>query len=254
VDGAEPAVRFVVSRYRWLRHSWPEHYSRLPGTVAVASFATFEEADAERAKREALARAKVNPFACGAGVHHWTHLDEPRLRDWLMDHGIEPPASPADGTGEWAKWWKKHRKQLGAEKRAAVWEILDKVRFYGVKEQPVRPVGYAVLGVNWEYNDEYYDANPQSGKLVKVFRSRERAEAECEKQNEAAREQWAFMGEGEVEDPDAHGSTAFDMHELLCLRRGLMGRDELKPGEGCYPTTFGVPFFEVVEIELEGLE
>jgi hypothetical protein len=254
VGEAEPAVRYVVSRYRWWWWKWKAQYRRMPGAVAVASFATFAEADAERARREAESRAKVNPFTCGGAVHHWTHLDEPRLRDWLMDHGIDPPAAK-NGTTDWAEWWKKNNKKLGAEKCAAVWEVLDKVRFYTVREQPVRPVGYAVVGVNWEYNDEYYDAHPESAHLVKVYRSRDRAEAECARQNEEARAEWAFMGEGEVEDFDPErGNPAFDMHDWLCRRRGLMGRADLKRGEGRYPTTAGVPFFEVIEVELEGLE
>lgn len=249
----EPASRYVVSRCHWWWSDWKRCYYRRPGGVAIASFAGYEAADAERARLEALVRAKVNPFECGEAVHHRTHLDEPRLRDWLMDRGIDPPRAKADGACDWAAWWKKNQKKLGPEKRAAVWEALDKVRFYEIKRRPVLPVGYAVLGVNWEYNDEYYDANPDTAKLVKVFRSRDRAEAECARHNEEARGQWAHMGTEQVENPDG-AYTAFDMHDWLCLRRGLMGRDELDRNEGCYPTTFGVPFFEVVEIELEGLE
>ena len=253
MNGAEPATRFVVSRYRWARAG--SRHRRRPGGTVVASFATFEEAEAERAKLEAKIRAKVNPFAYGEAVHHWTYLDEPRLRDWLMDHGIDPPEPKPNGTSDWSAWWKKNQKQLGAEKCAAVWEILDKVRFYDVKEQPVRPVGYAVVGVNWEYNDEYHFANAETCQLVKVFRSRERAETECAAQNEAARQQWAFAGEEEIEDFDpAHDLPAFDMHDWLCHRRELTGGTKPKREEGLYPTTFGVPFFEVVEIELEGLE
>ena len=37
-------------------------------------------------------------------------------------------------------------------------------------------------------------------------------------------------------------------------RRGLTGGQKLKKGEGRYRNTAGVPFFEVIEVELEGLE
>jgi hypothetical protein len=251
---AEPATRFVVKRLNW----WDEYGGKLvrrPGEVAVASFATFDEADAERAKREDGYRKRLNPFECGLAIYHLTHLDEPRLRDWLMDHGIDPPESKTDGTTNWAAWWKKYQKKLGAEKRAAVWEVLDKVRFFAVREEPVRPVGYAVVEVHWNYNDEYYDADADGGKLVKVYRSRERAEAECSRRCEEARANWDQYGTddpGGEFDPDTQ-YVAFDLQDRLCRRRGIL-RSELDRGEGLYATAARVPFFEVIEVSLEGLE
>ena len=116
---AEPQTRFVLKRLNWTDH-YGGRRTRQPGEVALASFATFEEADAEWTKREADARKRINPFACGTAVHYWTYLDEPRLRDWLMDHGIDPPEAKKGGTTDWAAWWKTNHKKLGAEKRAAV--------------------------------------------------------------------------------------------------------------------------------------
>ena len=253
---AERGVRFVVKRLNW-SESYDGKLTRRPGEVAVASFATLEEADAERLKREEEARKKVNPFACGAAVHYWTHLDEPRLRDWLMDRGIDPPEPKKDAAANWSAWWKKSQKALGPAKRAAVWEALDKVRFFAVREEPVRPVGYAVVMVNWEYNDEYYDANAEEGEVVQVFRSRERAEAECADQNDMARDIWAdAINEDDVEpdedDEDEYGM--FDMQERLRRRRGLLPGEKLRKGEGIFRTTAGVPFYEVIEVSLEGLE
>ena len=144
-----------------------------------------------------------------------------------------------------------------AEKRAAVWEVLDKVRFFAVREEPVRPVGYAVVEINWEYNDEYYDADAEGGRLLKVYRSRERAEAECAARNEEARGVWDFMDDTPVEyddEGDDFEFLAFDMEDRLRRRRGLLGNEKLKKGEGTFRNTDGVPFFEVIEVELEGLE
>lgn len=45
---------------------------------------------------------------------------------------------------------------------------------------------------------------------------------------------------------------AFDMSERLRQKRGPGAK--LKKGEGEFPTTEGVPFYEVIEIPLEGLE
>jgi hypothetical protein len=253
---AEPATRFVVKRLNW----YEEYGGRLlrrPGEVAVGSFATFDEADAERAKREEELRKRVNPFECGAAVQYWTHLDEPRLRDWLMDHGIEPPKAKKDGATNWSAWWKRNQKALGAEKRAAVWEVLDKVRFFAVREEPVRPVGYAVVEINWEYNDEYYDADADGGRLLTVYRSRERAEAECAARNENARGDWDFMDDMAGEYADEEGDfdfVSFDMEDRLRRRRGMLGNEKLKKREGTFHNTEGVPFFEVIEVELEGLE
>jgi hypothetical protein len=255
---AEDRTRFVVKRLKWAEQYGGKR-TRQPGEVAVASFASFDEAETERAKREDEFRTRVNPFDCGIAVHYWTHLDEPRLRDWLMDHGIEPPAANKGGKTNWAAWWKKNQKTLGAEKRAAVWEVLDKVRFFAVCEEPARPVGFAVIELNWEYNDEYFDADPEGGRLVQVYRSRERAEAECAARNEVARDAWGFademMGGIEFDDEDdLDDIAAFDMQERLSRRRGLTRDQKLKKGEGMYRSTEGVPFFEVIEVELEGLE
>jgi hypothetical protein len=168
-----------------------------------------------------------------------------------MDHGVDPPPP----NGAWAAWWTRNQKKLGAAGRAAVWEALDKVRFFAVREEPARPVGYAVVAVNWQYNDEYYDADPEGGRVVQVYRSRERAEAVCEELNAEARETWADIGEDvpdEFEDDDTY--VVFDATERTRRRKGLRPGEKLKKGEGEFKSTAGVPFYEVVEVELEGLE
>ena len=253
----KPATRFVVKRLNWAQ-LYSGEMRRRPGEVALASFDAREPADAECAKREAAFREAVNPFACGAAVHYWTHLDEPRLRDWLMDHGIDPP-EPKKGKTDWAAWWKKGHKALGAEKRAAVWEVLDKVRFFAVREEPACPVGYAVVQVNWEYNDEFYDANAEEGEVMRVFRSRERAQADCDDSNDIARDIWADALADTLEEIDEYVDedsdfAMFDMQSRLRRRLGLRPGDELPKGAGTFRTTDGVPFYEVIEVPLEGLE
>lgn len=250
----QPTTRFVVKRLNWVEE-YRGQRSRRPGEVAVASFGTFEEADADRARRESERRDRVNPFECGTAVQYWTHLDEPRLRDWLMDHGIEPPKAKKGGPTNWPAWWKKHQKLLGAEKRASVWEALDKVRFFAVREEPVRPVGYAVVEINWEYNDTYYNADPEGGQLMTVYRTRERAEAVCAARNEETRGDWDFMDDlADDFESDGHSFVSFDMEDRVRRRRGLLGNEKLKKGEGTFRDTKGAPFFEVIEVELEGLE
>src|SRR5262249_41816380 len=151
-----------------------------------------------------------------------------------------------DGTADWAAWWKKQEKELGAEKRASVWEVLDKVRFFVVREELERPVGYVVVMINWEYNDEYYDANTEEGEVIQVFRTRERAERECEDNNDIARDFWADAHD-EIEFDEEEGGM-FDMRYRLRRRRGLFPGEKLEDGEGTFKTTAGVPFYEVIEI------
>lgn len=254
---AKPVTCFVLKRLNWSKN-YDDRWFRQPGEVAVASFATAEEAEAERARREKEFRARVNPFHCGAAVHYWTHLDEPRLRDWLLDHGVDPPEAK-DGAADWSEWWTKAGKKLAADKRAAVWEVLDKVRFFAVCEEPVRPVGYAVLAVNWEYNDENFSADPEGGRVMTVYRSRERAEAECAALNEEARDSWDFVVDGmeseyEVDIDTDDMMPVFDMQTRLEHKRERTGGPKLKKNEGLFGSTAGVPFYEVIEVELEGLE
>ncbi|AWM41393.1 hypothetical protein GobsT_75700 [Gemmata obscuriglobus] len=254
---AKPATRFVLKRLNWAE-SYDGTMERQPGARNVASFDTFDAADAERVTRENACREVVNPFACGAGVYFWTHLDEPRLRDWLMDHGVDPPNPKKGGATDWAGWWKKGHAKLSAEKRHAVWEALDKVRFYAVVEEPVRPVGYAVVHINWQYNDETYDAHPDQSEVMQVFRTRERAEKECADSNDIARDLWAdivdesdeFAGDYETEDEYA----MFDMRDRVRRQRGLLGSQKLNKGEGVFRLVKDTPFYEVIEVPLEGLE
>ncbi len=256
---ATPQTRFVVKRLNWVRN-YQGILKRQPGEVAVASFATFNEANEDRNKREIELRKTLNPFACGTGVHSWSHLDEPRLRDWLMDHGIETPTPNKDRSIDWEAWWKTNSKKFSAEQKTIVWEVLDKLRFFTVREEPVRSVGFAVIEVNWEYNDESYDADAEGGNLVKVYRSRERAEAECATRNETARAQWG-LGLDEIVEPfddedfdEDEALPMFDMRDRLLRKRGLTSQAKLKPHEGHFYSIAGVPFFEVIEVELEGLE
>lgn len=253
---AQPAKRFVLKRLNWTEH-YDGTLELQPGGRNVASFDTFDAADAERVARENACRELVNPFACGAGFYYWTHLDEPRFRDWLMDHGVDPPKPKKDGTADWGGWWKKGHQKLSAEKRHAVWEALDKVRFFTVAEEPVRPVGYAVMSINWEYNDETYDAHPDQGEVIQVFRTRERAEQECEEQNDMARDVWVdALDENDIEmmDDGDDNSAMFDMRARVRHRRGLFRSQKLKKGEGVFRTAEHALFYEVVEIPLEGLE
>ena len=47
-------------------------------------------------EQEAALRARANPFTCGGpALHYQSSLDEDRLNDWLIDHGLTPPGRTA---------------------------------------------------------------------------------------------------------------------------------------------------------------
>ncbi len=240
----EAAVRYVLNRLNWRRTA--AGFVRLPGEVRVASFGSPEEADAERRRREAAARELVNPFAAGVAPFDQTSLPPPVFRDWLMDAGIDPPAEGADPPA-WAKWWEKSSPTWSATQRARAWEGLDRVRFYEVAERPKRPVVYTIVAVAWAYNDEWYYADGEGGKVMEVYRSRRKAELACARMNETARDEWAdIVGE----DPD-DGYGQFEITEREEATADPFDPDREDPPDEDTRKADEVPFYEVVEVELE---
>jgi hypothetical protein len=248
----EAGTHFVVERLNW-RRSRGDTFYRYPGQTRVASFATAAEAEAFRRVEEAKARGAVNPFAGTlAPPTDQTNMPEGVLCDWLQDHGIDPP-TPDKKTGKrnWAKWWGKQSSRWTADQRAAAWEVLDRVRFFRVSERPRRPVAYAVVQVVWGYNDEWFYPGAEGGQVQTLYRTRARAEAEADRQNAAGRDRWI----------DTFTSGGIDLEGRL-----LPGQDPFGPApkptleedeDGDEIFTFApdqVPFYEVIEVELEGVE
>jgi hypothetical protein len=233
------AVRHVVSRLNWRFDKYGPAaggWVRSAGGVRVAAFDTADAAYADRDAREAAARRRVNPFACGDGLADLTPLAEPLLRDWLLDHGIDPPAG--SGLAAWRAWWERANEPSPPPDLTAVWDAVSKVRFYAVEERPVRPVVYAVVEVGWAYNDEWNYREP-GGAPVTAYRSRERAEAEAARLDAEARRRWAGatleQDSAGAEDPFAAADQPDDH------RPTLVGADAVR-------------FYEVAEIEWEGAE
>jgi hypothetical protein len=235
-------------------------FVRLPGESRVASFDEADPAEAFCRTREEEARAVVNPFAGLLCVpSDATSMPEGVLCDWLIDHGIDPPRPGEDGQTDWAGWWSAQFPGWTTEQKAAAWRALDRVRFFRVVERPRRPCVYAVVEVRWDYNDEWFYPGAEGGATQRAYRSRERAEQECARLNAVAREQWANIArEGGVR---VSGDNQFDMEDRL-----FPGQDPFAPRPGPSRQTVvddipvgtftaeEVPFFEVVEIELEGVE
>jgi hypothetical protein len=265
----DPATRYVVYRHNWRRTETGvgrravAEWVRLPGEVRLAAFADAEAAEAFAREREAAARAAVNPFRCDTDKPPpaaQSHLDPPRLHDWLLDHDIPPPKPTPVKPGaakkaiDWAKWWDAGVKKWSPAQLAAAWDAFGKVRFHTVRAEPARSVAYALVRVAWGYNDEWNYAMPEGGEVVTAYRSRERAEAECRRRNA---EEWEAQRRTMAEwfDPDEMDedfATGFEVTDRLRAAADPFApppkgreRDEVfaKAGE--------VPFFEVVEIEVE---
>src|SRR5262245_4291399 len=159
------APRFVVHRLNWRQASGG--FVRLPGGTRVAAFATFEEADLDRALRETEVRSRMNPFSCGTTWHALTTLPEPVFVDWVGDAGLTPPNYT--GIDAWSGWWQRWNAEWSAEQLWRVWEGLNRVRFFEVIERPVSAVAFAVVRVMWEYNDSWYEPGEEGGRTIRAF-------------------------------------------------------------------------------------
>lgn len=254
-----PPTHFVVRRLNW---AWTveddrkkPRLRRFPGEVRLQAFDEFDEAEADRMRRETAARQSVNPFRCGGTGFGWrTSLDEPRLHDWTLDTGLTPPKPKKKGEGpDWAGWWDKHVKKMTEYQHAKMWEAFDRLQFYEVVQQPRREIVYVVVRVGWRYTDEYYIADPEGGDAFEAYRDREEAESYCLDANDIGRDVWE-------EDLRRYGGD----DELVLHQLNTEERCRQKVGPFEHPswqwksgrfedllTPEKVTFWEVVEVELE---
>ena len=77
---------------------------KLPVDPTVSFHATHKEADEECRRLEEKGRGSVNPFRWGGwSLYYQTRLDEGRWCDWVLDTGLEPPASKGRDWRAWAR-------------------------------------------------------------------------------------------------------------------------------------------------------
>lgn len=180
--------RYTVRRIGWFQPPHGDPYTRrVPGAAPVASFDTFDGAEMHRRELEADERAGENPFRFGgASVFFQSSLDGPRLHDWLMDEGIEPPAS-ALRHADWRLWWDAFAHTWSSGQLAHAWAGLDKVRFYEVVENESDPA-HVVVEIVWGRFDRdggARSAGTEGGRLARVFRRGAAAEADRARRNAA---------------------------------------------------------------------
>jgi hypothetical protein len=227
---AEERLEYAIRRLNWRR----THYGivRMPGFVPVGALPSFEEAEADRARREAEVRERItNPFVCGPNHAARSRLPEPIFCDWLRDVGIEPPA---EQPLNWAGWWDEVRACFSAEQVAHVWAGLDRVRFFEVVARPEGRIGYAVVSIEWVGADQLFPG-PEGGTPLMVFRRWTDAEAYYRESEEAMRQARG--------DSMTYFSINRWEEELFW---------PLGPAERRLILTSGdsAPFYEVAEIEL----
>jgi hypothetical protein len=176
---------FVVERINWApKGDRRKSFLLLPGATRVACFDDADAAEADCRRREAEARAAANPFAYGGpALHYQTSFDEGRLRDWLLDAGLEPPGK---GGAAWRAWWDRHSPSMTELQRARVWQALDKIRFFRVVEGSARVV-FVVVEVHWAYNDQEFYRGADAVAPVQAYTSRDKAEAVCRRREREAR-------------------------------------------------------------------
>jgi hypothetical protein len=175
-----------------VRRLVPEHMfdprEQLSGPVAVARFATYEDAEADRQRRERVARGETNPFHLRQrNLGAVTSLDSDILADWLLDAGVDPPTPEPDGTRRWGDWWDARMPDL----HELVWPALDRLRFFDVVELPAEPRRvYLVQEVGWHRDEDGVPviAGSEGRRAVEAFTSRGSAEVrreELERENRA---------------------------------------------------------------------
>jgi hypothetical protein len=138
-----------------------------------------------RRELEAEARASENPFRFGGGsVFFQSSLDGPRLHDWLMDVGIDPPASELRHS-DWRVWWNSFAHTWSESQLAHAWAAFDKVRFYDVTEAG-RNSAHIVLEIVWGQLERSWGtrcAGTEGGRMVRAYRREQTAEADRARRN-----------------------------------------------------------------------
>jgi hypothetical protein len=109
-------------------------FGRGEGRIPLRAFRDREAAGQHREELEGAAWVGINPFHYGGQVRDWTGFDEGRLRDWLLDHGLDPPAGKKVTPDRWRGWYDEIHDTLDDLQRRAIRQAMDRVVFYQVSE------------------------------------------------------------------------------------------------------------------------
>lgn len=190
-------VRYVVSQIDWTKEEYGRgpYLRRTPRATPVADYKTFEAAEFDRRRREEQARAGVNPFLYGGGaLFYQTDFAAPYLHDWLMDSAIEPPDRP-QAHRDWIEWWDSSAGTWSAAQLEHAWAAMHKVQFFAVSETYPARKAYVVVEVNWTWHDmPTLFADHEGGNVMRAYRSKANADAECARMNRERQQQSEHAG------------------------------------------------------------
>ncbi len=142
---------YVVQPVHWEYND--EYYYRLGGEAdelgdepsdvpAQRTFLSRKKAEAWRRKREEEARGDQDPFdygALGGDLEDYSSLSPEEFRDRLRGVGLSPPSFGENGRlpdALW-EWWEREVADMTPAQRSAVWDALDRVRFYEIVETTI---------------------------------------------------------------------------------------------------------------------
>ncbi len=226
---------YLVRERTWVNPADSFYWSIPERTEVVATFANYEEAVADCRRREEETRWPVNPFRYGNTMFYRSSLDAPRLHDWLLDHGIEPPArtDERDPTPiEWEEWWSQNIGTLSDSESATVWEAMDKVRFFDVADEPARTKAYVIVRIQFTSDDlNFVEADPEGGRIQIAFYEKSKADWHCRQRNTES--------QAEETDNDSHDLDYVDYVDRI----GELNGEQMAIDEAIY--------FEVAEVPLE---
>jgi hypothetical protein len=241
-------LEYAIRRLNWRRAH--DGLVRMPGCVAVGALPTHEEAETDRARREAGVRARVgNPFLCGPSHAARSRMPEAIFCDWLREVGIEPLQAGQKQPVNWSGWWEQAKPRLAPEQVAHVWAGLDRVRFFEVAARAEGSVGYAVVRVDWEYNDNWMEPGDEGGRPLKVFRRWAAAEAYRGEREDALRAQRAPAAEDD--HTLQYETTRWTEEEFWPV--GSPFNQYSDPEKMSFVHGGRAPYYEIVEIDLPGL-
>jgi hypothetical protein len=107
-------------------------YALHEGHHPLRAFLDEQQAEAFCKAREDEAWEGINPFRYGRRAD-WTSLDAGRLRDMMLDIGLEPPAGKFDAA-RWRKWYDVASGSASELQKMEVRQVLDRLHFFRVTE------------------------------------------------------------------------------------------------------------------------
>ena len=127
---------YVVQRISWEYNDEfnERYYDPADTTNSIRSYLTREKAEAHRQELERRERGSRNPFDYGGdatGLESFTTMTREEFFDHIERVGFVPPGRRGQAGFPWWGWFDDLRR-LTDEKRHAVWDALDLVRFFEV--------------------------------------------------------------------------------------------------------------------------